>query len=279
MPRPQSPLSSISSQVLEGPTSDFRTQTGPLCSVPPTLQALQQTPPRNSPSRSFCSCVLPNTPSGAQFHHVFMKTSAKHRLRVPMPPRSFLLLSSWRVAISQVLSHRVPIPAPPHFWRQQRRLPHTVLLMLMRPPNSRFFLGCIDSKDPLDRSGPSLAHGNVCTTCSRPIPTLLLDAAAQTPPHRVATAEATTQLPLTEFFLGCVYSKDPLDRSVPPPAHGPAHSVSLLQPSDIATINSLSSTSSSSGPHPCTQVSRARLYSAPPPPLSLEDQAPLISSS
>ena len=34
----------------------------------------QQTPLRNSPSRSFCSCVLPNTPSGTQFHSVFMTT-------------------------------------------------------------------------------------------------------------------------------------------------------------------------------------------------------------
>ena len=110
-----------------------------------------------------------------------------------------------------------------------------------------------------------------------PSPTLLLEAATQTPSHSAAYADAKTQLPLTEFFLGCIHSKDPLDRSVPPPAHGPAHSASLPQPSDIATINSLSSTSNSSGPHACTQVSRARLHSAPPPPPGLEDQAPLIS--
>ena len=129
----------------------------------------------------------------------------------------------------------------------------------------------------LSLPGPSLAHGNVRTTCSRPIPTLLLDAAAQTPPHSAASADATTQLPLTEFFLGCIHSKDPLDHSVPPPAHGPAHSASLPQPSDIATINSLSSTSNSSGPHACTQVSRARLHSARPQPPGLQGQAPLIS--
>ena len=107
----------------------------------------------------------------------------------------------------------------------------------------------------------------------QPGPTLLLDAATQTPPHSVAHADATTQLPLTEFFPGCIYSKDPLDRSVPPPAHGPAHSASLLQSSDIANINSLSSTSSSSGPNACAQVSRARLHSAPPPPPGPEGQA------
>ena len=115
----------------------------------PHATLLQRTPPRNSPSRSFCSCVLPTTPSGAQFHHVFMKTSAKHRVRSPMPPRSFLLLSSWRVAISPVLSHRVHNPALPYSWTLLRRLLHTVLLMMMRPPNSRLrssFPGASTSK-------------------------------------------------------------------------------------------------------------------------------------
>ena len=63
----------------------------------------QQTPLRNSPSRSFCSCVTLNTPSGAQFHSDFMKTPVKHR-----PPatqgtrwqRSSLLPSSSSVASS-----------------------------------------------------------------------------------------------------------------------------------------------------------------------------------
>ena len=83
----------------------------------------------------------------------------------------------------------------------------------------------------------------------RPSPTQVLHA-----------VDATTQLPLTEFFLGCIYSNDPLDRSVPPPTHGHAHSASLPQPSDIATINSPSSTS--------------RTSDRPP---GLEGQAPLSS--
>ena len=48
----------------------------------------------------------------------------------------------------------------------------------------------------------------------QPSPLRLQDAATQTFPHSAASADATTQLPLTEFFLGCIYSKDPLDRSV-----------------------------------------------------------------
>ena len=50
----------------------------------------------------------------------------------------------------------------------------------------------------------------------RPSPTLLLAAATQTPPYSVASADATNQLTLTEFFLGCICSKDPLGSSVPP---------------------------------------------------------------
>ena len=84
-------------------------------------------------------------------------------------------------------------------------------------------------------------------------------------------AEASTQLPLAEFFLGCIYTNDPLDRSFPPPTHGNASSASLLQPTDIATIYSPSSrTSGRSAP-------RARHHSTPPPPPGLEGQASLSS--
>ena len=58
-----------------------------------------------------------------------------------------------------------------------------------------------------------------------------------------------TQLPITEFFLGCIYTKDPLDRSVPPPTHAHAYSTSLPQTSDNATIYSPSSTSRTSDRH------------------------------
>ena len=99
----------------------------------------------------------------------------------------------------------------------------------------------------------------------------------QTSPQSVASADATTQLPLTEFFLGCIYSKDPMDRSVPPPTHGNTSSASLLQHIDIATVYTPSSTSRTSGCHVCTTAPRARLHSAPPPPPGLEHQASLCS--
>ena len=94
-------------------------------------------------------------------------------------------------------------------------------------PLTEFFLGCIYSKDSLDHSVPPPAHRLTCPSCARPIPTLLLDAAAQTPSHSVASADATTQLPLREIFPWCVCTNDPMDRSVPPPTHGDASSASL----------------------------------------------------
>ena len=41
----------------------------------------------------------------------------------------------------------------------------------------------------------------------QPSPTPLLEGASQTSPHSAASAEASTQLPLTEFFIWCMYSK------------------------------------------------------------------------
>ena len=91
------------------------------------------------------------------------------------------------------------------------------------------------------RSSPLPSSSSVASTpeLSRHVPrlssTLLLDAATGTSPHSAASADATTQLRFTEFFLGCVCSKDPLDRAVPPPTQGYVSGASLLQPSDTAT--------------------------------------------
>ena len=137
---------------------------------------------------------------------------------------------------------------------------------------------------PLEKSATQLSLAEFSERCKllrappprpQPNPTLLLDAATQTFPHSAASAEASTQLPLAEFFLGCVYSNDTTDRPVPPPAHGNASSASLPHPVDIATIHSPSRTSDR---HVCTTAPRARLHSAPPPPPGLEDQTHLRSS-
>ena len=58
-----------------------------------------------------------------------------------------------------------------------------------------------------------------CPACVRSVPSLHLDAAVQTPLHSVATHDASSQLPLTELFIGCILSNDPLDHRALPLAH------------------------------------------------------------
>ena len=56
------------------------------------------------------------------------------------------------------------------------------------------------------------------------------DTSTQASPHSAAFADAATQLPLTEFFLGCVYSDDSLDRQPSLPSHGNLSGAPLPHP-------------------------------------------------
>ena len=94
---------------------------------------------------------------------------------------------------------------------------------------------------------------------TRPFATL--DAAVQTPLYSVASH--ATQLPLTEFFIGCTFSNDPLDRQASSSAHCNAGSASPPQPADIATLCSPSSASHASDGHEDTT---APLVSPQPSP-------------
>ena len=85
-----------------------------------------------------------------------------------------------------------------HLWMPLRRLSHTAA-----SGDVSTQLSFMESLSTLDA---------LCPTCSRPVPSLLLDAAVQTPLYSVASHDASTQLPLTEFFIGCIFSNDPLDR-------------------------------------------------------------------
>ena len=113
------------------------------------------------------------------------------------------------------------------------------------------------------------------TQTTQPCPTQPQDATSLAAPHSASSTDASTQLPLTEVFLGCIYSKDALDRVVPLPTNGNVSGASLPKPSNIATMNSLSSKSSNGGPIPvlCTQRD-----CTPLPPAGLEAQALLGTS-
>ena len=124
---------------------------------------------------------------------------------------------------------------------------------------------------PTHTSGLTL---DASTQTVQPCPTQPKDASILAAPHSASTTDASTQLPLTEFFLWCIFSKDPSLRTVLPPTNENASGASLPQPSDIATIslNSTSSASCTSG-RVWTPVPRARLHSTSPPPPGLEEQA------
>ena len=105
--------------------------------------------------------------------------------------------------------------------------------------------------------------------CSTRVPSLLLNAAAQAPSHSVATHDACTQKPLTEFFIGCILSNDPSDRQALPSAHCNAGGASPPQPPDIASLCSPSSASHAGDGHEDTTVSCA----SPQPPPGVEKYA------
>ena len=111
---------------------------------------------------------------------------------------------------------------------------------------------------------PPSTNDVLCPTCSRPVPSLLLDAAVQTPFYSVASHDVSTQLPLTEFFIGCILSNDPLDQASLS-AHCNAGSASPPQPADIATLCSPSSASHASDGHEHTTAPHVLLQ--PPPGL------------
>ena len=92
-----------------------------------------------------------------------------------------------------------------------------------------------------------------------PTPSLLLDAAVQTPLYSVASHDASTQLPLTEFFIGCIFSND---SQASPSAHCNTGGASPPQPPDIATLCSPSSASHASDGHEHTTAPRVLVTTA-----------------
>ena len=127
-----------------------------------------------------------------------------------------------------------------------------------------FSLRCVHPHNPSGALAPLPAHDVLCPTCSRPVPSLLLDAAVQTLLYSVASHDVSTQQPLTEFPIGCIFSNDTLDREASPSAHCNAGSASPPQPADIATLCSPSSASHASDCyHSRHRVSRSMPGSAP----------------
>ena len=105
---------------------------------------------------------------------------------------------------------------------------------------------------------------------ARPASSFSLDAAVQTPIRSTVPHDTSTQLLLTEFFIGCIFSNDPFDRQGSSSVQGDIGGVSLPPLPDFATTCTLSSSSLDSDVHIRTLAPRVLLQ----PPLGLEQYAP-----
>ena len=124
---------------------------------------------------------------------------------------------------------------------------------------------------PVQTLPHSAASQDVSTQMgTRPASSLSLDAAVQTPLRSIVSHDTSTQLPLTEFFIGCIFSNDPFDRQGSSSAQCDTGSASPPQPPDIATTCSLSSSSLDRDGHVRTLAPRVLLQ----PPPGLEQYAP-----
>ena len=164
----------------------------------------------------------------------------------------------------------LPIPTPP-LDASTQTIPHITVSRDVSTQLSlqEFSLRRVHPHDPSGALTPPSTHDVICLTCSRPVPLSLLDAAVQTPLYSVATHDASTTQPLTEFFIACIFSNDPLDRQALPSAHCNAGSASPPQPADIAMLCSPSSAAHASDGHEHT----AAPLVLPQPPPGLEKYA------
>ena len=91
----------------------------------------------------------------------------------------------------------------------------------------------------------------------------------RSPLHSVASHDASTQLPFTECFIGCIFSNDPFNCQALSSAHCNAGSASPPQLADSAPLCIPSSSSHASGGHVHITAPHVLLQ----PPLGLEEYA------
>ena len=138
----------------------------------------------------------------------------------------------------------------------------------------------------LDASVQTLPHSTQAVSTqmgSRPASSFSIDVTVQTLVRNIDLHDTATQLPLTEFFIGCIFSNDPLDRQGSSSAQSDIGSVPLPPHPDITTTCTLSSSSFDSDDHVRTLAPRFLLHPPPgleqfAPPPGLEKYAHLCAS-
>ena len=225
--------SSVSSPQVTRSAISLQVQTGPTCTV--TSDFMSATLAEAATQLSFAAFLE---------RCISVSASPPPPLPIPTPPLDAATETIRHIAVSQDVSTQLS--------------------------HDEFSLRCVHPHNPSGILAPPSTHDVLFPTCSRPVPSLLLDAAVQTPLYSVASHDGSTQLPLTEFFIGCIFSNDPLDRQASPSAHCNAGSASPPLPADIATLCSPSSASHASDGHEHTTVPRV----LPQPPPGLEKYVP-----
>ena len=125
---------------------------------------------------------------------------------------------------------------------------------------------------------------------ARPASSFSVDVTVQTLVRNIILHDTSTQLPLTEFFIVCIFSNDPFDRQGSSSAQSDNGSVPLPPLPDITTTCTLSSSSLDSDDHDRTLAPRVLLQPppgleqfAPPPGLAIDahlcaSHGPLVNS-
>ena len=149
------------------------------------------------------------------------------------PSRSSHSWSLYSAATSELLLlSRLSYQSPFHSWTSLCRPPHHVKSLRILPPRRRTSLSprylltrqCRRFSTvsvphpwmlPCRRSHTVLPKDVSTQFGSRPASSFSVDTSVQTPIRCVVQHDAATQLPLTEFFIGCIYSNSPLDRQNP----------------------------------------------------------------
>ena len=232
--------------------------------------------------------------------HLFLRaplatSQAKQcQLRSPRPSRSSHFLSSYSAATSKLLLFsRLSYQSPFHPWTPLCRRLHPVMPLRMCPPrrlislSPRYLLtwqcrrlSTVSHTSSLDAAVHTIPHSALSQDVSaqmgsRSASSFSVDVFVQNTARSVVLHDVATQLPLTEFFIGCIFSNDPLDRQNfdrqrPSSAQGDIGSVSPPPLPDIVTTCTLTRSSLDCDHLVRTLAPRALLQ----PPPGIEQYAP-----
>ena len=144
-------------------------------------------------------------------HFLNSYNAAESQLLLPQPSRSPVSISLQDVTVQTTPPCDVSHQASTQTSVQQDTLSCDVAVQ-----TSFYGAHTLSLDAAAQTTSPSTLSQHVSTQMgSRSASSFSVDTSVQTPIRCVVQHDAATQLPLTEFFIGCIYSKSPLDRQNP----------------------------------------------------------------